>query len=77
MSMSKKRYALVIVDDFSKYTWVLFLHSEDKAAKTIIDRIKKIKKEANLHVSMIRTNNGIEFYNSVPNDFCITKGITR
>ena len=30
MSMSKKRYALVIVDDYSKYTWVLFLHSKDK-----------------------------------------------
>ena len=24
MSLSRKRYALVIVDDFSKYTWVLF-----------------------------------------------------
>ena len=29
MSMSKKRYNLVIVDDYSKYTWVLFLHSKD------------------------------------------------
>ena len=29
LSMSKKKYALMIVDDYSKYTWVLFLHSKD------------------------------------------------
>ena len=29
MSISTKRYDLVIVDDYSKYTWVLFLHSKD------------------------------------------------
>ena len=31
MSVSKKKYALVIVDDYSKYTWVLFLHSKYEA----------------------------------------------
>ena len=30
MSMSKKIYVLVIVDDYSEYTWVLFLHSKDE-----------------------------------------------
>ena len=29
MSMSRKWYALVIVDNFSKYSWVLFLNSKD------------------------------------------------
>ena len=33
MSMSKKRYCLVIIDDYSKYTWVLFLHSKDKTRR--------------------------------------------
>ena len=48
MSMSRKRYALVIVDDFSKYSWVLFLNSKDETPKLIIDHIKKIELEANM-----------------------------
>ena len=31
LSLSRKKYALVMVDDFSKYTWVLFLQSKDEA----------------------------------------------
>ena len=46
MSLSGKRYALVIVDDFSKYTWVLFLHSKDEAPQIIIDHIRKLEVEA-------------------------------
>ena len=58
MSLSRKRYALVIVDDFSKYTWVLFLSSKDETPKTIIDHIKRIELEANLPVRKIRSDNG-------------------
>ena len=58
MSMSKKRYALVIVDDYSKYTWVRFLHSKDEAPQVIIDHIKKIELEADVHVLTIRSDNG-------------------
>ena len=42
-SMSRKRYALVMDDDFSKYTWVLFLHSKDEAPRLIINNIKNIE----------------------------------
>ena len=77
MSLSRKRYALVIVDDFSKYTWVLFLGSKDETPKTIIDHIKKIELEANLPVRKIRSDNGTEFKNAVLNEFCTDKGISR
>ena len=43
MSMSKKRYALIIVDDYSKYTWVLFLHSKDESPQMVIDHLKLIE----------------------------------
>ena len=29
LSLSRKRYALVMVDDFSRYTWVEFLSTKD------------------------------------------------
>lgn len=58
MSMSRKRNALVIVDDYSNYTWVLFLASKDEAPQIIIDHIKKIELEVDLSINKIRSNNG-------------------
>nr|GEY67667.1 hypothetical protein [Tanacetum cinerariifolium] len=40
-SINKKRYVLVVVDDYSRYTWVFFLHSKDEAFEVIISFIKK------------------------------------
>ena len=50
MSMSRKKYGLVIVDDYSRYTWVLFLHSKDEAPDIIIDHTNKIELEAGVPV---------------------------
>ena len=77
MSLSRKRYALVIVDDFTKYTWVMFLNSKEKTPKIIINHIKKIELEANLPVRKIRSDNGTEFKNAILNEFCTEKGISR
>nr|GEY05258.1 ribonuclease H-like domain-containing protein [Tanacetum cinerariifolium] len=40
-SINRKRYVLVVVDDYSGYTWVFFLHLKDEASKVIISFIKK------------------------------------
>nr|GEU40625.1 hypothetical protein [Tanacetum cinerariifolium] len=42
-SINEKRYVLVVVDDYSWYTWVFFLHSKDEASEVIISFIKKIQ----------------------------------
>ncbi|KAL8121958.1 hypothetical protein AgCh_018621 [Apium graveolens] len=44
MSISKKKYALVMVDDNSRYTLVEFMHSKDETSNIIIEYIKKIEK---------------------------------
>ena len=77
MSMSKKQYALVIVDDFSKYTWVLFLRSKDETPQLVIDHVKLIELDSRFPVRAIRSDNGTEFKNAILNDFCADKGITR
>ncbi|GJW22215.1 retrovirus-related pol polyprotein from transposon TNT 1-94 [Tanacetum coccineum] len=41
-SINGKRYVLVIIDDYSHYTWVHFLRSKDKAPKEIKTFLKKI-----------------------------------
>nr|GEU89918.1 retrovirus-related Pol polyprotein from transposon TNT 1-94 [Tanacetum cinerariifolium] len=41
-SINGKRYVLVIVDDYSCYTWVHFLRSKDEAPEVIIKFLKRI-----------------------------------
>ena len=77
MSMSKKRYALVIIDDYSKYTWVLFLHSKDETPQMVIEHLKLIELDSKAPVRVIRSDNGTEFKNQLLNDFCSDKGISR
>nr|GFC37593.1 retrovirus-related Pol polyprotein from transposon TNT 1-94 [Tanacetum cinerariifolium] len=42
-SINEKRYVLVVVDDYSRYTCVFFLHSKDEASKVIISSSRKPK----------------------------------
>ncbi|KAL8125090.1 hypothetical protein AgCh_012674 [Apium graveolens] len=46
LSISRNKYALVMVDDFSRYTWVEFMYSKDETPNIIIEHIKKIEKQA-------------------------------
>ena len=46
LSISRKKYALVMVDDYSRYTWVEFMHSKDETPHIIIEHIKIIEKQA-------------------------------
>nr|GFB62451.1 retrovirus-related Pol polyprotein from transposon TNT 1-94 [Tanacetum cinerariifolium] len=41
-SINGKRYVLVIVYDYSRYTWVHFLRSKDEAPEVIIKFLKRI-----------------------------------
>nr|GEZ36684.1 retrovirus-related Pol polyprotein from transposon TNT 1-94 [Tanacetum cinerariifolium] len=36
-SINVKRYVLVIMDDYSRYTWVYFLRSKDEAPETLVE----------------------------------------
>nr|GEW73789.1 integrase, catalytic region, zinc finger, CCHC-type, peptidase aspartic, catalytic [Tanacetum cinerariifolium] len=62
-SINGKRYVLVVVDDYSRYTWVFFLHSKDEALDVIISFIKKTQVNLQLLVQRVRTDNGTEFKN--------------
>nr|GFB10966.1 retrotransposon protein, putative, Ty1-copia subclass [Tanacetum cinerariifolium] len=62
-SINGKRYVLVVLDDYSRYTWVLFLHLKDEASEVIISVIKKTQVNLQLQVQCVRTDNGTEFKN--------------
>ncbi|GJT62188.1 retrovirus-related pol polyprotein from transposon TNT 1-94 [Tanacetum coccineum] len=62
-SNNEKRYILVIVDDYSRFTWVRFLKTKDEAPVAIIKCIKNIQVHLNATVRNVRTDNGTEFVN--------------
>ncbi|GJS23985.1 retrovirus-related pol polyprotein from transposon TNT 1-94 [Tanacetum coccineum] len=64
-SVNGKKYILVIVDDYSRFTWVKCLRSKDEAPDFIIKFLKMIQVRLKTHVRRIRTDNGTEFQNGV------------
>nr|GEW90433.1 retrovirus-related Pol polyprotein from transposon TNT 1-94 [Tanacetum cinerariifolium] len=76
-SINGKRYVLVIVDDYSRYTWVHFLRSKDEAPEVIIKFLKRITVLFQSSVIIIRTNNSTEFKNQVLKEYFDTVGISH
>nr|GEY16050.1 hypothetical protein [Tanacetum cinerariifolium] len=62
-SINGKKYILVIVDDYSRFTWVYFLRTKDEAPDMIIDFVNQVQKNLKASILMIRTDNGTEFKN--------------
>ncbi|KAI3697448.1 hypothetical protein L6452_30472 [Arctium lappa] len=77
MSIGKKSYCLVIVDDYSRFTWVYFLRTKDETSGLIKSFILRIENQTNQKVKVIRSDNGTEFKNHDLNTFCEEKGIER
>nr|GEV84327.1 hypothetical protein [Tanacetum cinerariifolium] len=63
-SINGKKYILVIVDDYSRYTWVYFLHSKDETPEIIKKFIAQAQLNYKAKVCKIRTENGTEFKNA-------------
>nr|GEU77934.1 hypothetical protein [Tanacetum cinerariifolium] len=76
-SINGKRYILVIVDDYSRYTWVHFLRSKDEAPVVIITFLKRITVLLQSPVIIIRIDNGTEFKNQVLKVYFDSVGITH
>ncbi|GJU26171.1 retrovirus-related pol polyprotein from transposon TNT 1-94, partial [Tanacetum coccineum] len=68
-SINGKKYILVIVDDYSRFTWVKFLRSKDEAPDFIIKSLKMIQVRLKVTVQRIRTDNGTEFVNQTLHEY--------
>ncbi|GJR43795.1 retrovirus-related pol polyprotein from transposon TNT 1-94 [Tanacetum coccineum] len=53
-----KKYILVIMDDYSRFTWVKFLRSKDETLEFIIKFLKQIQVGLNKTVRYLHTDNG-------------------
>ena len=77
MSISKEKYCLFIVDDFTGFSWTFFLHSKDEASQLIINHIKAVDNDSKWNAKKIRSDNGTKFKNSIMKEFCNEKGIAH
>nr|GFB24515.1 integrase, catalytic region, zinc finger, CCHC-type, peptidase aspartic, catalytic [Tanacetum cinerariifolium] len=75
-SVNRKKYILVIVDDYSRFTWVKCLRSKDEALDFIIKFLKMIQVRLKVPVRRIRTNNGTEFVNQTLREYYEQVGIS-
>nr|GEX71784.1 retrovirus-related Pol polyprotein from transposon TNT 1-94 [Tanacetum cinerariifolium] len=74
-TINGKKYILVIVDDYSRFTWVKILRSKDETAEVVIKFIQQIQVDLNKTVRYVRTDNGTEFVNHTLTEYYERIGI--
>ncbi|GJX02154.1 putative ribonuclease H-like domain-containing protein [Tanacetum coccineum] len=76
-SINKKKYCLVVTDDFSRFSWVFFLATKDETNEILYKFITGLENQLNHKVKIIRSDHGTEFKNHAMNELCAKKGIKR
>ncbi|GJX80172.1 retrovirus-related pol polyprotein from transposon TNT 1-94 [Tanacetum coccineum] len=74
-TINGKKYILVIVDDFSRYTWTFFLRTKDETPEVLKDFLKIIQRNLQAQVITIRTDRGTKFLNKILTAYFKEEGI--
>nr|GEV43752.1 retrovirus-related Pol polyprotein from transposon TNT 1-94 [Tanacetum cinerariifolium] len=74
-SINGKRYVLVTVDDYSRYTWTYFLRSKDETPEVLIDFLRLVQRGLQAQVRIVQTDKGTEFLNKTLHAYFAAKGI--
>jgi len=74
MSLGGNFYPLVIVDDFSRFTWTLFLASKNNTYHAF-KRLAKVLENEKTKIVSIRSDHGGEFQIEKFEIFCEKRGI--
>ena len=69
------RYILTFVDDFSRYTWVYFLHDKNEVLDKFLAFKTHVEKKSRKAIKVLRMDNGIMYVNRRLKDFCRHEGI--
>ena len=69
-SLGGKKYILVVVDDFTRYTWVVLLKYKAEVPEKMIHLCKKLQVEKDTVVARIKSDHGREFENTKLATFC-------
>ena len=72
-----KIYGLVIIDDYLRFTWVLFLSHKNDTLSAFSKLYRQISNEKNLRTVKIRSDHSTEFENQDFDKFCIENRINH
>jgi transposase InsO family protein len=75
LSIGGSKYGLVIVDDFSRFTWLLFLQDKSETQSTLKRFLRRAQNEFELKIKKFRRNNGSEFKNLQVEEYLEEEGI--
>ena len=73
-SLGGKKYILVVVDDITRYTWVVLLKDKANTPEKMIHLCKKLQVKKDIVIAKIRNDHEREFENTKLATFCNNQG---
>nr|GEU73235.1 integrase, catalytic region, zinc finger, CCHC-type, peptidase aspartic, catalytic [Tanacetum cinerariifolium] len=73
--INQNKYIIVIVDDYSRYTWNHFLRTNDETPEVLNDFLKMIQCNLKAQVITVHTERGTEFLNKTLHAYYKEEGI--
>jgi hypothetical protein len=76
-SLGGKRYAFVVVDDYSRFTWINFIKEKSDTFEEFKDICHRLQREKGTGIIKIRSDHGKESDIAKFFDFCSSEGISH
>jgi transposase InsO family protein len=75
ISIGGNKYGFVIVDDYSRFTWVFFLYEKSEVQGIFKKFARRAQNEFDIKIKRVRSDNGTEFKNTNIEEFLDEEGI--
>jgi transposase InsO family protein len=75
ISISGNKYGLVIIDDYSRFTWVFFMQDKSETQDVLKKFMRRAQNKFDAKVKKNRSDNGTKFKNTQVKDFFDDEGI--
>jgi transposase InsO family protein len=75
ISIGGNKYGLVIVNDYSRFTWVFFVFDKSEVQGKVKTFIRRAQREFKLPIKKVRSDHGSEFWNTNVEEFLDEEGI--
>ena len=71
------RYVFILVDDYSRFTWTLFLKFKDETFEEFEVLVKQVQNKINHELASSRSDHGSEFNNASFITYCMEHGVSH